>query len=90
MNKVWIQRQRRTNKLVHACYEYLEANNTGSSYSNITSYNKLQYGLTLSAGYDAFNVNVYYGLTPILKDAYIGTEKVETKILKFGLIFYIL
>lgn len=71
-------------------FEFLDANNAGSSYSNISSYNKLQYGLTLSAGYDAFNVNVYYGLTPKLKDAFIGTEKVDTKILKFGLIFYIL
>lgn len=71
-------------------FEYLEANNNSSSSSNVSSYNKVQYGLTLSAGYDAFNINVFYGLTPLLKEAYIGSEKVDTKILKFGLIFYIL
>lgn len=71
-------------------FEFVEANNTSSSFSNITSYNKLQYGLTVSAGYDAFNINVFYGLTPIFKNATIGVENIETKILKFGLIFYIL
>ena len=71
-------------------FEYLQANNTSFSYSNISSYNKFQYGLTLSAGYDAFNIYVYYGLTPIYKNASINTEDINTKMLKFGLIFYIL
>ena len=71
-------------------FEYLQANNVDFSYSNISSYNKLQYGLTLSAGYDAFNIFMYYGLTPVYENATINGENIDTKILKFGLIFYIL
>ncbi len=71
-------------------FEFLDVNNVHTDFSNITSYNKFQYGLTLSAGYDAFNFNIFYGLTPIFKDANIAGEKINTKVLKFGLIFYIL
>ena len=59
-------------------------------YKNVSAYNRLQYGLTISAGYDAFNMNVFYGLSPVFKDATINGEAINTKILKFGLIFYIL
>ena len=60
------------------------------SLKNSTPFNSWQYGITLSAGYDFFNMYFYYGLTPVLKNAFIGTEKINTKILKFGLIFYLL
>ncbi len=56
------------------------------TYINIDKFNKIQYGITLSAGYTAFNINLYYGLTPLLKDSNLGS----TKILRLGLIFYIL
>lgn len=71
-------------------FQYIDANSNQIKYSNVSSYNKLQYGLTISAGYDAFNINVFYGLTPIYKNASINGESVETKILKFGLTFYFL
>jgi hypothetical protein len=71
-------------------FQFVDANNTTFSYSNVSSYNKLQYGLTLSAGYDALNIHVFYGLTPLFENSNSGIEKVETKILKFGLIFYFL
>jgi hypothetical protein len=71
-------------------FEYIDANEIKTSYSNISSYNKLQYGLTLSAGYDAFNFHVFYGLSPIYKDATISSEEINTKGLKFGLVFYFL
>ncbi len=70
-------------------FEFNDASNT-FTYSNISEYNKFQYGLTLSTGYDKFNINVYYGLTPLFKNATIGGENINTKVLKFGLIFYIL
>ncbi len=41
------------------------------SYKNVGAYNKFQYGLTLSAGYDEFNINIFYGLTPIFENATI-------------------
>ena len=71
-------------------FQYTNTNSSQIKYSNISSYNKLQYGLTISAGYDAFSINVFYGLTPIYENASINGESIETKILKFGLTFYFL
>ncbi|MCG1035389.1 porin family protein [Polaribacter sargassicola] len=71
-------------------FEFVDEDDVSFEYSNINSYNKLQYGLTISAGYDEFNINVYYGLTPVFDNSYIEGEKINTKILKFGLIFYLL
>lgn len=65
----------------------LDGNN--KRFKNISAYNKFQAGLEISAGYGAFNFYVYYGLTPVYK-ASINNEKVNTKIAKFGLIFYLL
>lgn len=67
-----------------------EENSTAFSYKNVSSYNKFQYGLTLSAGYDKINVNLFYSLTPIFNNATISGEDINSAILKFGLIFYIL
>ena len=67
-----------------------EENDTQFSYSNVSGYNKLQYGITFSAGYDVVNFYVFYNLTPIFKDSKINSENIDTSILKFGLIFYIL
>lgn len=71
-------------------FQYIDVNNMDFNYSNVSAYNKLQYGLTLSAGYDKFNINVFYGLTPVFNDAKIEGEKIETKAIKFGLILYLL
>lgn len=65
-------------------------NNVEDQYSNFDRFNKLQYGLTISAGYSAFNFNLYYGLTPLFKDSNIGTNPINTKMIKVGLIFYVL
>ena len=71
-------------------FQYNDAVENKYKYSNVSAYNKLQYGLTLSAGYDDFTMNVFYGLTPIFNNAFLNSESVDTKILKFGLIFYFL
>lgn len=71
-------------------FQFNEASDTTFMYSNISNYNKLQYGLTLSAGYDEFNIHIFYGLTPVFKDSNLNGEEINTKILKFGLIFYFL
>ena len=70
-------------------FEFIE-NNTNFAYSNVSAYNNLQYGLTLSAGYDEFNMNLFYGLSPVFSEGTINVNPVDTKIIKFGLIFYIL
>jgi hypothetical protein len=61
-----------------------------NSYENIDRINKIQYGLTLAAGYSTFNFSLYYGITPIFKDSNVGTNSIHTKVLKLGLVFYIL
>ena len=71
-------------------FQFNEASDTTFMYSNISNYNKLQYGLTLSAGYDEFNIHIFYGLTPVFKDSNLNGEEINTKILKFGLVFYFL
>lgn len=70
-------------------FQFVE-NATEFTYKNVSSYNKFQYGLSLSAGFDKFNVNFFYSLTPVFEDATINAEAVNTSILKFGLIYYIL
>ncbi|MDY0780930.1 porin family protein [Tenacibaculum sp. IB213877] len=67
-----------------------QLNNQSFNYRNINIYNDFQTGLELSVGYGAFNLFVYYGLTPMYKNVVIDTEKVNSKIAKFGLIFYLL
>ena len=59
--------------------------------SNIDSFNKLQYGLTMSVGYSTWNFFVYYGLNPIFDDtSKLNEESIDMKSLKIGLMFYIL
>ena len=58
--------------------------------SNLSEYNKFQTGLILSAGYGTFNFHVYYGLTPIFKNASLNGNKIDTNIIRFGLSFYLL
>jgi len=58
---------------------------------NVRDFNKFQYGLTLSAGYNTWNVYVYYALNPIFSNnAMLENEKIEMNAVKIGLIFYIL
>lgn len=59
--------------------------------SGIDDFNKLQYGLTLSAGYSTWNFNVYYGLNTIFKDsAELNGESLDMNSIKIGLMFYVL
>ncbi len=52
----------------------------------------LQYGLTLSFGYNTWNIHAYYALNPLLED---GTtldtgDAIDFRVLRIGVIFYIL
>ncbi|MDA9289286.1 PorT family protein [Polaribacter sp.] len=71
-------------------FENIASNQVKTTYSEVSAYNKLQYGLTLSAGYATFNFHVFYGVSPIYNDAKINNEVIDSKALKFGLIFYFL
>ncbi|MEO8774578.1 MAG: porin family protein [Gelidibacter sp.] len=59
--------------------------------SNIDDFNKLQYGLTLNAGYSTWNFHVYYGLNSIFKDsAQLDGKSIDMNSIKIGLMFYVL
>lgn len=59
--------------------------------SNISDFNKLQYGLTLSAGYNTWNVHLYYALNTIFNNnAQVSNEGLNMSAVKIGLIFYLL
>ena len=59
--------------------------------TNIEDFNKLQYGLTLSAGYSNINVHFYYALNDIFKEqAKIDGEHITMSSIKIGLIYYVL
>lgn len=68
----------------------LETSSQVLSLSNIPEINKIQVGCYLAAGYNTFNIYVYYGLNPIFKSAYIGDTAIKANYLNFGLQFYIL
>ncbi len=60
-------------------------------HSNIADFNKMQYGLTLSIGYNTWNIHVYYGLNPIFNsDAKLDAASIDMRAVKIGLMFYIL
>ncbi|OMP31967.1 porin family protein [Mangrovimonas sp. DI 80] len=59
-------------------------------YKNNDDFNAFQYGLTLSAGYDDFNLHLYYGLNSIFGDVRVDNEALDMTTLKIGLMFYFL
>ncbi len=60
-------------------------------HSNISEFNDFQYGLTLSVGYNTWNINIYYGLNPIFSsDSLLEGNQLDMNAVKIGLMFYIL
>lgn len=60
-------------------------------YNNNNDFNNLQYGLTLSAGYNTWNVYLYYALNPIFSNkAQLNGNSIDANAIKVGLMFYIL
>lgn len=60
------------------------------SFSN-NDIEKLQYGLMLNFGYNTWNIHAYYALNPLLKeDATLNGNHIDFRVLRIGLIFYIL
>ncbi|MBE8725165.1 porin family protein [Flavobacterium hungaricum] len=59
--------------------------------NNNKDINKFQYGPYISAGYNTWNLYIYYGLSPLFKSAAtVNGDKLSLKTLNAGLIFYIL
>jgi len=58
---------------------------------DISDFNTVQYGLTLSVGYNTWNVHLYYGLNPLFKkEAMLDGESIELNAIKIGIMFYLL
>ncbi len=67
------------------------SDNGDSNLSNIDEFNRLQYGLTLSAGYGTWNFHAYYGLNSIFDNsARLNDQSIDMRSFKIGLMFYIL
>ena len=66
--------------------------NDGKQKFTNNDFNRLQYGLTLSAGYNTWNFHVYYGLNKLFKDntQTVNGEAFEMNAIKVGLMFSIL
>ncbi len=58
--------------------------------TGMQDFQKLQYGLMLSTGYNTLNLHVYYGLNSLFKNAMVDGKKLDLKQLNVGFIFYIL
>ena len=58
---------------------------------NNKDFNEFLYGVYISMGYSAFNLQVYYGLNSFFKSsAQINSERIYMNALSLGLIYYIL
>jgi len=58
---------------------------------NITDFNTLQYGLTLSVGYNTWNMHLYYGLNQLFKEeALLDGKPIAFNAVKIGIMFYLL
>jgi hypothetical protein len=57
---------------------------------NNKDFNKILYGLYISAGYNTINVYAHYGLNSLFKSAKIEGESIDMKTFNIGVIFYIL
>ncbi len=59
--------------------------------TNVSDFNTIQYGLTLSAGYDTWNIHFYYALNPIFESsAKIEDATIDMSVARIGIMFYIL
>lgn len=59
--------------------------------TNISDFNEIQYGFTLSAGYNTWNVYLYYPFNSIFtNEAKLNGSNLDINVIKIGLMFYIL
>ena len=59
--------------------------------TKIAEFQPWRMGATLSFGYSTFNFHLYYGLNPLFDSgARVNGQAIDMKVLKFGLMFYIL
>jgi len=57
---------------------------------NISELNRWQYGFILTTGYSTWNLQLYYGLTEIFKNASLSNTNLELSEFSIGIKFYIM
>ena len=57
---------------------------------DVVEIDKFLYGLTLSAGYNKWNIHVYYGLNSLFSESKNNSYEIDIHEIRLGLIFYIL
>ena len=70
-----------------------KSNLDGFTYGNgkkILELNQFQYGATLSAGYNKWNLFLYYGLEDLFKGTVNNSSNIDIRDFRIGLIFYML
>ena len=65
-------------------------NNITLATKNISEINRLQYGLTLAAGFSTWNLYMYYGLNPFFNDVEFIGKSLDLTDFNIGLKFYIM
>ena len=79
-------------KLSYLFYDQYKYSGLGTKtkQSGNSDLNKLQYGTYIAAGWNTWNVYVYYGLNPIFKSAALAAQPIKLNSFNIGLMFYIL
>lgn len=79
-------------KLSYLIYDQYKYRGDSGDYtiSHNPDLSKLMYGIYLSAGYNTWNINVYYSLNEFYENGNVGNQPVGMRTLNMGLMFYIL
>ena len=77
-------------KFSYSFATYSSLKNRFSLDYEILEINKFQYGVTLSTGYNKWNLHVYYGLNELFSETVENTFDINIHDFRIGLIFYIL
>jgi hypothetical protein len=77
-------------KFSYAFATYSSLKNSIPLNYEILEINKFQYGITLSTGYNKWNLQVYYGLNELFSETIENTFDINIHDFRIGLIFYIL
>jgi len=77
-------------KFSYAFATYSSLKNKSPLENKIIEINKFQYGVTLSTGYNKWNLHVYYGLDELFNETIENSFKIDIHDFRIGLIFYIL
>lgn len=57
---------------------------------NIPELNRIQYGAIMAAGYGNWNLYIYYGISPLFKNAKLNDKNIDLKDINLGMKFYIM